>query len=688
MSNLVYQSKIKEVLFLIEQKNYQDSLKEIEKLINDFPDDFFLENFYGVIHLNINNLDTAEKYFNLSIKHNSEFGPSNFNLGKVFYIKNNYDKAIEFFLKSLQFDKNNKEIYYNLAQSFVKKQDYKKVLYYLENCLKLDPSYFSCVYLIAWTYHQLKNYEKAILFYNNSLRIKQSEQAYNGLGLIYKELKLIDFALENYHKSLLVNKKYSPAINNIGVALMEKNLFFDAIEYFNQYLKINNKSDAVLSNMAQAQFSILDTIKGTFFFEESLKLKSSVEVYKKYLFYSTYVNNFSRPKYFQLASNFLDLYKKNNNINSYKFDDIKKLRVGFISADFKEHAVTYQISGILTELKKFQDVEIYAYSNNFYTDKKTEEIKKIFNKWSLVCNLSDTEVAEQIIKDQIGILFDLSGYTNESRISVFLHRPSPIQIAGFGFLETLGLKEIDYIIADPYVISSAEEKNYTENILRLPDCWSTLDITDINFLAEKSPCLLNNFVTFGAFNNFNKLNLETLDLWSQVLNAIPKSKIFFNNRTYVDKKVKDFLLLNFKKNNISEDRIRIEDGGSRHKILKDYNKIDILLDTYPYGGGTTSLEAAWMCIPILTVSGKSFLSKCSSSINLNRNLGDWNCLDKDEYLKKAKLFASDINQLSLIKNSLILNREKNKIFNNKLYAENFYNLLKDVWQKYLNSKKN
>jgi predicted O-linked N-acetylglucosamine transferase (SPINDLY family) len=686
--NLVYQSKIKEVLFLIEQKNYKDSLNEIEKLITNFPDDFFLENFYGVINLNINNLDVAEKYFNLSIKHNSEFGPSNFNLGKIFYIKKNYDKAIELFLKSLQFDKNNKEIYYNLAQSFVKKQNYEKVLYYLENCLKLDPFYFSCVYLIAWTYHQLKNYEKAILFYNNSLRIKQSEEAYNGLGLIYKELKLIDLALENYHKSLLVNQKYSPAINNIGVALMEKNFFFDAVEYFDQYLNINKKSDVVLSNMAQAQFSILNTAKGSYFFEESLKLQSSVEIYKKYLFYSTYVNNFSRTKYFQLASNFSDQYKKNNNINTYKFDEIKKLRVGFISADFKEHAVSYQIGGILKELKNFQDIEIYAYSNNFYEDKKTEEIKKIFNKWSLVFNLNDKEVAELIIKDQIGILFDLSGYTNESRISVFLHRPSPVQITGFGFLETLGLKEIDYIIADPHVISSEEEKNYTENVLRLPDCWSTLDISDINFLAEETPCLLNNFVTFGVFNNFNKLNLETLDLWSQVLNLIPKSKIFFNNKTFVDKKVKDFLLLNFKKNNISQDRIRIEDGGSRQKILNDYNKIDILLDTYPYGGGTTSLEAAWMCIPILTISGKSFLSKCSSSINLNRNLGDWNCLDKDEYLTKAKLFASDINKLSLIKNSLILNREKNKIFNNKLYTVNFYNLLKNVWQKYLNSKKN
>ena len=368
MRNLVYQSKIKEVLFLIEQKNYKDSLNEIEKLITNFPDDFFLENFYGVINLNINNLDVAEKYFNLSIKHNSEFGPSNFNLGKIFYIKKNYDKAIELFLKSLQFDKNNKEIYYNLAQSFVKKQNYEKVLYYLENCLKLDPFYFSCVYLIAWTYHQLKNYEKAILFYNNSLRIKQSEEAYNGLGLIYKELKLIDLALENYHKSLLVNQKYSPAINNIGVALMEKNFFFDAVEYFDQYLNINKKSDVVLSNMAQAQFSILNTAKGSYFFEESLKLQSSVEIYKKYLFYSTYVNNFSRTKYFQLASNFSDQYKKNNNINTYKFDEIKKLRVGFISADFKEHAVSYQIGGILKELKNFQDIEIYAYSNNFYVE--------------------------------------------------------------------------------------------------------------------------------------------------------------------------------------------------------------------------------------------------------------------------------------------------------------------------------
>ena len=688
MNNLIYQDKIKEVLVLIEKKKYQDSLKEIQKLINNFPDDFFLENFYGVINLNIKNLDIAEKYFNLSIKHNSEFAPSYFNLGKVYYIQKNYEQAIEFFLKSLDFDKNNKEIYYNLAQAFVKKRDYKKVLYYLETCLKLDSSYFPCVYLIAWTYHQLKNYEKAIFFYNNSLRLKQSEEVYNGLGLIYKELKLLDLALENYHKSLLVNKKYSPAINNIGVVLMEKNLFFDAVEYFNQYLKINNKSDTALSNMAQAQFSILDSSKGVYFFEKSLELKPSIETYKKYLFYTTYINNFNRKKYFELTGNFSDQYKKSNNINNYRFDGIKKLKIGFISADFKEHAVVYQISGVLKELKNFHDIEIYAYSNNYYEDKKTEQIKKIFNKWSLIFNLSDQEVAEQIVNDQIGILFDLSGYTNESRISVFLHRPAPVQVAGFGFLETSGLKEIDYIIADPHVISAVEEKNYLEEVLRLPNCWSTLDVSDINFSVGETPSLLNNFVTFGVFNNFNKLNLETLDLWSEVLNAIPTSKIFFNNRTFVDKTVKDFLLSYFKKNNISEYRIKIEDGGSRQKILNDYNKIDILLDTFPYGGGTTSLESAWMCVPILTISGKSFLSKCSSSINLNLNLSDWNCFNKDEYVTKAKLFASDINKLSLIKKNLIFNREKNKIFNNKLYADNFYNLLKEVWQKYLNSKKN
>lgn len=691
MSNLSYQNKIKEVLLLIDKKNYKESLEEIKKLINNFPDDFFLENFYGVIHLNINNLDKAEECFNLSIKHNPDFSPSNFNLGKIFYIRKKYDEAIEFFLKSLYFDKNNKEIYYSLAQSFVKKSDYKKALYYLEGCIKLDPTHFSAVYLTAWIYHQLKNYQKAIFFYNNSLRIKPTEEAYNGLGLIYKELKLLDLALENYHKSLLVNQNYSPAINNIGVTLMEKNFFFDAVQYFDQYLNFDNKSFSVLSNMAQAQFSILEFDKGIYFFEKSLEHKQSVETYKKYLFYSTYKHDFSRKKYFELARNLSDKYKNISIINNnrdYKFDNIEKLKIGFVSGDFKEHAVIYQISGVLKELKNFQDLEIYAYSNNFYEDKKTEQIKQLFNKWTPIFNLNDKEVLEQIQKDQINILFDLSGYTNEGRILVFLHKPAPIQITGFGFLESLGLKEIDYIIADPHVISSVEEKNYTEKILRLPNCWSTLDTTDINFPVENPPCIINNFITFGAFNNFNKLNLETLNLWSEVLNAIPKSKIFFNNRTFADKKVKDFLLLSFKKNNILENRIIIESGGIRQKILNDYNKIDILLDTYPYGGGTTSLESAWMCVPILTISGKSFLSKCSSSINLNLNLSDWNCIDKNEYVKKAKLFASDINKLSVIKKNLIINREKNKIFNNKFYAENFYNLLKETWKKYLNSKKN
>lgn len=687
MNNIAYQNKIKEVTDLIQKKKYQDSLKEVQKLIDDFPDDFFLENFYGALNLNTNNLDIADKYLNLSIKHNPKFGPAYFNLGRIFYIKKKYDEAIKFFLKALTFDKNNKEIYYKLAESFIAKKNYKEALDYLLNCLKLDPSYFSCVYLLGWTYHVLKNYEKAIYFYNNSLKMKQSEEAYNGLGLLYRELNLLDIAVENFYKSLLVNKKYLPAMNNIGICFTEKFFYFDAIKYFDQYLKIVNKSDLVLSNMALAQFSILNFSKGVECFEKSLELNSSFDVYQKYLFSSTYINNFSKSKYFKLAANFSDQYKKINNIKVYSYNSIRKLKIGFVSADFKDHAVIRQIGGVLNELKNFEDIEIYAYSNNFYDDKKTEQLKKIFNKWIAIFNLNDEEVVQQIVKDKIAILFDLSGYTKANRISVFLHKPCPIQISGFGFLESSGIKEIDYIIADPHVISLEEEENYSESILRLPDCWSTLDVSDINFTVAETPALLNNFVTFGAFNSFNKLNLDTLNLWSEMLNQIPRSKIFFNNQTFVNKDVKEFLLLNFKKNNISKDRIIIEDGGSRKKILEDYNKIDILLDTYPYGGGTISLESAWMCVPILTISGKTFLSKSSSSVNLNLNLSDWNCSDKNEFLRKAKLFASDISKLSLIKTNLILNRNKNKIFNNKLYAENFYKLLKEVWQKFLNSKK-
>ena len=715
MINNNYKNEIEKIVSLINSKNLKKSIPLIEDLIKNFPDDFFLENFYGTVLLNIKEYQKAEKYFELSIKNNSKYTPAYFNLGLLFYenkqyhraIKNfltaidldnsNYqalfhialsyenlelnDDAIKYFLKLLKFDQNNEEILFKIVNYYVKKTDYKNVIFYLEKCLVLNPKRFEYLYLIGWVYAKTSQLQKALEYYHKALKIRQTPEVYHGIAGIYKELRFLDLALENYEKCLIINPNYSPALNNIASIKSLKNSFFDAFDYLEKYLQLGSISPEILTNVAQANFAVLNFDKGLEYFERSINHNSSEKNYEKYLFSTLYLEDFNKDKYFNLSSKFSELSNKKK-VDTYKVDlKNNNLIIGFVSGDFREHAVSYQITGLIRELKKFHDLKLFAYYNNNYEDNKTKELKNYFHKFENIFEVNDDELIKKIVEDKVNILIDLSGYSSLNRLSVFTAKPAPIQITAFGFLKTTGLKEIDYIIADQNILIS--DNDFTEKVLKIKEIWSTLDINNIFSQIQELPQKKNKYITFGAFNNFNKLNKNTLILWSEILKNVPGSKIFFNNYTYEDSRVRNFLYLAFEKNNIKKNRILIENGGNREKILKDYNKIDILLDTYPYGGGTTSLEAAWMCVPILTISGANFVSRGATSVNQSLGMSDWNCTNGAEYLEKAIKFSNDVNSLEKLKSELIVKRMNNKIFDNIFYARNFYSLIREVWNKYL-----
>ena len=715
MINNNYKNEIEKIVSLINSKNLKKSIPLIEDLIKNFPDDFFLENFYGTVLLNIKEYQKAEKYFELSIKNNSKYTPAYFNLGLLFYenkqyhraIKNfltaidldnsNYqalfhialsyenlelnDDAIKYFLKLLELEQNNAEILFKIANCYVRKNDYKNAIFYLEKCLVLNPRRFEYLYLIGWVCSKTSQLQKALEYYHRVLKIRQTPEVYHGIAGIYKELRFLDLALENYEKCLIINPNYSPALNNIASIKSLKNSFFDAFDYLEKYLQLGSISPEILTNVAQANFAVLNFDKGLEYFERSINHNSSEKNYEKYLFSTLYLEDFNKDKYFNLSSKFSELSNKKK-VDTYKVDlKNNNLIIGFVSGDFREHAVSYQITGLIRELKKFHDLKLFAYYNNNYEDNKTKELKSYFHKFENIFEVNDDELIKKIVEDKVNILIDLSGYSSLNRLSVFTAKPAPIQITAFGFLKTTGLKEIDYIIGDQNILIS--DNDFTEKVLKIKEIWSTLDINNIFSQIQELPQKKNKYITFGAFNNFNKLNKNTLILWSEILKNVPGSKIFFNNYTYEDSRVRNFLYLAFEKNNIKKNRILIENGGNREKILKDYNKIDILLDTYPYGGGTTSLEAAWMCVPFLTISGANFVSRGATSVNQSLGMSDWNCTNGAEYLEKAIKFSNDVNSLEKLKSELILKRMNNKIFDNVFYARNFYSLMREVWNKYL-----
>ena len=648
MINSKYKDQIQIAIELISNKNFKGSAKIVEKLIQKFPNDFFLENFYGTIFLNLKQYDKAETYFKLSINNNKKFYSA----------------------------------YYNLALLFNEKKDYKNTILYLNKFLEFDEN-FECIYLIGLAYCRINDFNNALKFFDKALKIKQTKEVYHEIGAIYKQLRFYDLALVNYEKCLIIDENYLPALNNIGVIKTLKKDFFTAKEYFEKSIKLKNNSSRLLCNMAQSQFDVLNFNEGLKYFEDCLKYDYSAKDLEKYLFSSLYVENFDLNKYLNLAKKFKSILNKQKKKKSdYKIDlKNNNLIIGFVSGDFREHAVAYQITSLIRELKKYKDIKLFAYYNNDYEDNKTQELKTYFDNFENIFHLNDDLLIQKIVENKINILIDLSGYSSQNRLSIFLAKPAPVQVTGFGFLQTTGLKEIDYILADKNIL--ADTKNFTEEVLVDQKTWSTLDLNNIDIKVEELPAKKNGYITFGAFNNFHKLNEKTFKLWAEILKKVKDSKILFNNHTYENIKVKDYIYSLFYKNNIPDSRITIENGGSREKILNDYNKIDILLDTYPYGGGTTSLESAWMCVPILTISGNNFVSRGSTSVNLSLGMSDWNCTNEIEYLEKAINFSSDIDLLSKIKSQLIKKRKVINIFDNVSYAKNFYLMMRSIWNKYL-----
>jgi predicted O-linked N-acetylglucosamine transferase (SPINDLY family) len=426
--------------------------------------------------------------------------------------------------------------------------------------------------------------------------------------------------------------------------------------------------------------------EGFFYIQESIKLDSGIlDYYHNYLFYLNYKFNLNFNNYLELAKKF---EKKYLEINQFKKYDTnlkvqKKIKLGFVSYDFRDHVIMYQIFDVLKELYKNSEFILYGYYNNAVDDNITKEIKKYFHFWVNISEMSDSEATNRIRSDEINILFDLSGYTTGNKIGIFIQRAAAIQISWAGYLNSTGLKNMDYIIADSNVVPANSQNIFIERIIRLPNVWTTLSELGMPTSSEISiitPAIYNKYLTFGCFSKIYKINNEVIDLIVKILKNIANSRFIFQSEYFEDTDYKNYFNNIFTANGIEKERLTLLGDLRRNKFLSKYNEVDIIFDTFPYGGGTTSLEASWMCVPILTKEGDTFLSRCGLSINFNLGLSEMVYKNEDECINKIKIFNNDYKKLQLIKEKLIKNKKLHSLFDSKKFAndlsEQLYGLIK------------
>lgn len=332
-------------------------------------------------------------------------------------------------------------------------------------------------------------------------------------------------------------------------------------------------------------------------------------------------------------------------------DPERPLRIGYLSADLRVHAVTNNIDGLYFELDPTA-FELYGYAEVPRPDEVTEAFRRRAQGWRTTVGISDREVAEMIRADRIDILVSMGGHTADNRVGVCAHRPAPIQVS-FGDISTSGLAAMDYWLSDPVVHPPDTVERFTEKLIRLPVFETHRPPASAPNLTPP-PAVAKGYVTFGSCNNLGKLNADVIALWARVLHAVPGSRLLLKyvNR-FADPAVRERFGSLFADRGIDRSRIVFNAevlGRARH--LDILNEIDIALDPFPFNGCTTSFEALWMGVPFVTLSGTRFVGRVGEGMLRRIGLDDLVAFDGDSYVRIAAGLAADPRRLTALRASL------------------------------------
>ena len=472
--------------------------------------------------------------------------------------------------------------------------------------------------------------------------------------------------------------------HNVFLIDLEKNYDFDFTEIFNFY-QLSEKyclnHRPIHLAMAMVYRRLNDAKKLIFHFKRVIESKkfNSVDLCN-YGYWQCFDKEWKQSDFLDYGK-FLDSNLKvipQNQLAEISQKSGLKIKIGFLSADILEgHSITYFLKSVLSNYDK-NKFEIVLFLNSPKEDQSTENFKNLVDKTINISNLNNVDVLNRSRELKLDIMVDLMGYTSRQRLELFKNRMANKQVIWMGYCNTTGLKNMDYIISDPNLIYSNEENLYSEKVIYLPKIWNAHCGFDFEREENPPPFVKNKYFTFGSFNNFDKINPEVVSTWSKILKKVNNSKLLLktSSKRLATKRLEEL----FKKEDVLESVKFIDRAEKFNDHLDNYNLIDIGLDTFPYNGVTTSFEAIWMGVPVLTMSGYNFNSRCGESINKNLNMEQLIAKDKDDYIQKIVNLTNNTDEYTNLRKSVFLNALKSPLFNTEDYSKSFFESLRKIVQ--------
>jgi protein O-GlcNAc transferase len=514
--------------------------------------------------------------------------------------------------------------------------------------------------------------------FRNSLPEKTTDEEFFCRFAMLLQNRLQGAAAKEYFlKALAINADNVPALANLALLLKSLGLLGQAKEYYEKALQIDPNYSVLLSNYANALLSLNEYPKAYEAYQKALEQSpDNFRAFSDLLVSLNYTEQ-NQQAFFEKHKSYAKAYGEK--LKSKPLYGHKKIRLAYISGDFKRHSVAYFIEGILHYHNR-DEFEIYCYSDVENEDLITTRFKSLADYWRPISQKKNDAVAQIIEQDEIDILIDLASHTGH-RNGLFALRPAPLQVTYCGYPNTTGLENMDYRIVDKISDPDGDEY-YTEELLKLPRCFLAFSPPDDAPDIQPSPCLQNGYITFGSFNNFTKVNDRVLKCWRQILKQIPHSRLLIKSKQFNDKNFAEQTKKFFTQRGVQPERILIHGYELKLKNhLEWYNKVDIALDPFPYNGTTTTCEALNMGVPVITMKGDRHAARVGATLLSALGMESFITESTEHYRKLAQHLSQDFLQLDSLRQQLREVFQSSPLCDSRELTKEIENHLKTVLSK-------
>ncbi|TCP96857.1 putative O-linked N-acetylglucosamine transferase (SPINDLY family) [Cricetibacter osteomyelitidis] len=507
------------------------------------------------------------------------------------------------------------------------------------------------------------------------------------LGVTYRQMQQYKKAAEIFHKVLAIDPNRASTLQNMGLVQTDLGNYSDAVKYYRQILDKDPENAEISYNLGTTYGRLQDLPASNACYRKTLELNPThLSALGNWALIQNYMVPYDAKRITRETIAYAEKAVKGRNIRlpAVKAENPKKkLHIGLVTADMKDvHPVGYFLEGLLSD-ESAKQFDWSAYMNGVYDDRLTQKVRPLFKHWHNIGVWTDARAIEQIRSDGVDILIDLSGYTGKNRAGIFMAQTAPVQVEWLGWFATTGLPHMNAMIADPYCVPESEEHLYSEKIYRMPHTRLCMQPPYQQVKIDTLPALKNGYMTFGCYQNPLKISEDTLQTWAKIAQALPDARWYFKSTLNAPGKPaqikfqEKLVALGFNLDNLT-----FTDSEAREKYFQSHNGIDLILDTFPYPGGTTTVDALWMGVPTLTLALPGMIARQGEQLMSAAGYPQFVCQTHKEYVEKALYWSNPANreQLAALKVGMREQVLSSPVFDTVKFSEDWCNLIRRIWQ--------